>query len=715
MRFFLVIFLALGVVGVVGAVKLSASLDELERDLSIANYWTCKIAKEKLPVTYNFFLQGGYFMMPSARMGQDGELSLGFSSVPPYYNYNVRMQVMPNVEISGSYRVFRGVEDALLSPHGFGDFSDKGVNIKLGIIKPEDSDYCLPGISIGWDDFLGTKGFEAQYIVLTQLIPSLCLEASLGWGRNRIRGFFGGIQFSPFYASGNPYLEGLSIGCEYDAIAYHDPIAEHHPGARKQRWKINYGLKYRLFESIDLSIAHVKGNELAVGASIFYNFGETEGFLPKIDNRLPYTNPVNQEPINCYRTEDLFSEELFMTFCEQGFELLDLYLYYDSCLNKVVRLKFKNLSYSLESEVRNRLTHLLAALLPSDIDLVYADQVSEGFTIQEYQFLGTFLREFNIQAISPYEMALISPLQEVTCMDSTGPSHLFHKGLPWFNYALIPRTHTYFGSSKGKFKYAVGLTYQMYGFLTSWEIYYRARLGYLLFSYLNDASDVDMLNPSQLINVHTDIINYEKQRGLLFDELFIQKNLAIGSGFYSRGSLGLFNPNYGGVSGEILYYPITSPFACGIEASLLFKRTLKGLGFTNRIRKLDGFIPTYQNFIGSQFFVDLYYDWYQPQLAFKLSVGKFLANDFGARFEASRYFNSGLRISLWYTMTNGNDKVNGHTYYDKGIAISMPLDIFFTSSSLERFGYGLSAWLRDVGFRSTTGEGLYDLIYFQRQ
>ena len=90
--------------------------------------------------------------------------------------------------------------------------------------------------------------------------------------------------------------------------------------------------------------------------------------------------------------------------------------------------------------------------------------------------------------------------------------------------------------------------------------------------------------------------------------------------------------------------------------------------------------------------------------------GKFLANDLGVRYEISRYFPSGMRLLFWYTMTNGHDKINGQTYYDKGIAISMPLDILYTYTDRPRWYYGLSAWLRDVGVSSTSGQKLYDLI-----
>ena len=111
--------------------------------------------------------------MPSARMGREGELGCGFASVPPYSIYSLRAQLTHWLEATGDYRVFRGVPDPILSCKGFGDLSDKGANLKMAILKPEDSDYTLPGFALGVDDFMGTKSFNGQYLVMTKGAPAL--------------------------------------------------------------------------------------------------------------------------------------------------------------------------------------------------------------------------------------------------------------------------------------------------------------------------------------------------------------------------------------------------------------------------------------------------------------------------------------------------------------------------------------------------------------
>ena len=99
----------------------------------------------------------------------------------------------------------------------------------------------------------------------------------------------------------------------------------------------------------------------------------------------------------------------------------------------------------------------------------------------------------------------------------------------------------------------------------------------------------------------------------------------------------------------------------------------------------------------------------------KISFGQFLAKDKGARLEITRYFKNGLRLTGWMTVTNANDFVNGTRYHNRGVAIEMPLDLFFRCSSRRVWNYGLAAWLRDAGAQADTGRSLHDLINRERR
>lgn len=707
LRFILFIILILSWKG-------SISASNLMEDLIIVEYWDRKQC-ETFPVHYNNLLYGGYINMPSARMNTEGIIGAGFSYVPPYHNYNLLCQLTPFLEISGNYRVFRGVDDPILTPLGFGDMSDKGANVKLSLFKPEDSGYQLPGLAVGLEDFMGTRNFKAKYAVITHVFLDQNLEVSLGIGAQRIRRFFGGAIWMPFLRCETSWLRPLSLIAEYDATPYHSERIEKHPKGRTQKSKINAGLQYRFFDAFDLSVNYIRGEKVSASFSTYYDFGHTKGFVPKINDSLPYKGPVVREPIGWLRPESALVNDLIFGFREQGIELLEVSLGFDECAERVLRLKIYNNKYRLEPELRLRLSCLLSGLIPDNIEHVYVGVDAEGFLIQEYHFPMTYVRCYGDQQMGGYELATLAPLTEITKTEPYSYLTLFEKSRDRVNWLILPKTHTFFGSSKGKFKYSLGVEAGINGFLAG-DVYYSLMLGHNIVSDLYHLSDTDRLNPSQIINVRTDIVRYYQQNGITLDEAYMQKCWNMGCGFYSKLALGYFEEEYAGFAAQALYYPLYSDWAFGIEGAIFKKRAYKGFGFTNKVRKLHGFVPEWKHFpFGSQYFFTLYYDWKCAQLEFKAQIGKFLANDYGIRYEVFRYFESGLRVGFWYTHTNGHDKINGQTYYDKGVEFSMPLDMFYTESTRKRWGYGMNAWLRDVGVTAETGQDLYQLINEQRQ
>jgi hypothetical protein len=702
------------------AAYLAADESDLFNDLLIVEYINRKQA-QRMPVTYDFYQQGGYFNMPSSRMGEPGEIGAGFSYVHHYRNYSLRAQLFRHLEVSGSYRIFEGVDDPILTPLGFGDLSDKGANLKLALLIPEDSDYKLPGLAVGLQDFIGTKNFMAKYVVLTQVFINQNLEVSLGYGTNRLKGFFGGALWMPFRRSENCYLKDIALVAEYDATPYKDPEIEKHPRGRVKKSPVNVGIKYRLWDQFDFSLSYIKGHTMAYSVSTYYNFGQTKGFLPKIDNPQPYTAPVNIEPIGYLRPSFVLSQELSYAFRAQGFEITQIWLSdHDECdIGKTLWIRMVNDIFRSEYDLREQLNFLLAGLIPCDIDrVIVVIEHDLGFPVQEYHYNMTYVRQFGDAEMGSHELNLLTRMTEVTYPNPYTDMKLFENNRDCFNIEVLPKTHSFFGSSRGKFKYALGINAGFNGFLPN-NVYYSVLFGYNFISNLHHISPIDRLNPSHLINVRTDIIRYLQQECVTIDEAYLEKYWNLGKGWYTRVALGHFEEEYGGLASEFLYCPVNKPFAIGIEGAVLGKRTLNGIGFTNKIRKLE-FLPNglfylrHKKFVGSQFFVDFFYYWDWANVRFKVMAGKFLANDWGARFELARKFESGLTITIWYTRTNGHDVINGSTYYDKGVAFTMPLDIFYTCYDRDYWNYGLSAWLRDVGVTAFTGRDLYYLIQEER-
>ena len=128
---------------------------------------------------------------------------------------------------------------------------------------------------------MGTRNFKSHYLVATKVFLEEDLELTLGYGWQRIRGFFGGALWIPFRQSHLACLSPLALAAEYDATPYHREEIEKHPKGRVKKSPINFGVKYKLWEFMDLSVSYVRGCKVAASASMTYNFGHTTDSSPK--------------------------------------------------------------------------------------------------------------------------------------------------------------------------------------------------------------------------------------------------------------------------------------------------------------------------------------------------------------------------------------------------------------------------------------------------
>lgn len=695
---------------------LSASTNDcscLFRDLQLVEEIDCEI-QDELPFFYNYSFMGGYFTMPSARFPKSGDLAFGAASVPPYTIFGANFAVFSRVELSANYRVFRGIKESNFGREGFGDDADRVGNVKLGLLVPEDNFPILPSLAFGLDDVIGTKRFSSYYFVATKTWRECNLELTLGWGWGRIKGLFGGAIWTPFRCSDIPILKNISLLAEYDANDYKKHRSEHFKG-RSVSSRVNGGISYLLGDTLQLSVSSVRGEKIGASASIRFPLGSTTGLVPKIDDPLNYTSPVDLEPIGPIRPELEFAADLACSFADQGLDLYEAYLFCDSDFGRELHLKVVNNHYREESVVRDRIQDLLAALTPSNISSVKVVIEADGVTSHSYYFRTCDLERYRLCCLSPWELEVLAPISEAGCVpDPYEYQTLFQRKREVWTMTLCPRLISFFGSTSGKYKYSIGATASLEGFLPSGLTYY-LQGSYSIYSSMHGLTSRDRLNPSELLHVRTDAVKYYQGGRARLDEFYLQRSWNLGRGWFFRLSSGYFEPAYGGAASELLLYPVQSNWAIGIEGAALWKREYSGLGFTRKISKFnDRGQEVWQHYTGFQYFLNLHYNFKPLDLLFELKAGQFLAKDKGARIEVTRYFPSGARFSLWATFTNGKDHVNGHTYFDKGFAFLIPFDIFLKKSSRTFLTYAMSAWLRDVGAIGETGDTLFQTLYEER-
>jgi len=705
--FFLIIFFLFAALSVSYAEE-----SNLFKDLALVEKINQEIHDE-LPFFYNYSMVGGYFTMPSARMPKTGMFAFGGGYAPPYQIYGANFQVYDHVELAANYRIFSGITEANFGKEGFGDDAERIANAKIALLLPEDGYPSLPSIAVGVEDFIGTKRFNSKYVVVTKEWLRANFETTLGWSKGRIKGFFGGAAWTPFRQSANPFLKTVSLKAEYDATNYKKHFHEH-PKGRKVKSRINAGLSCTAWDTLQLSVSSLRGEKVAASASLRYPLGTSKGLFPKVDDAVPYCSPVDTQPLGSFRPEGEFAHELAYAFSDQGLDLYTVFLKYNSEKQKILWMKIINNRYRDEEVVRERIEHVLGALVPSDVVLVDVVVEADGVLSHGYRFRNEDLERYRLGIIGGFELETLSPMREAISPPSSYESILlFERKKDIWTFTIRPRLLTFFGSAKGKFKYNLGMVASPEGYLFD-NVYYRFALSYQIKSSIAKLGPTDRINPSQLPQVRTDTIKYFQTNSVSIEQGYIQRSWNLGKGFFYRLGLGYFEPAYGGVATEVLYYPVNSDWAVGIEGATVLKRRYHGIAFTHKIRRLKGTILHHEHFIGVQYFLDFYYDFKPLELDLKVTIGQFLAKDKGIRTEVGRNFSNGVRFSLWYTWTSAHDIVNGKRYQDKGFSFLIPLDFFLKQSSLNYIGYAMSAWLRDVGAIAETGRKLYFSLWEER-
>lgn len=658
------------------------------------------------PYTFNSVLSTGYIITPSARMMSPGTLGFGTSFSYPYINTSFRSQVFKNLETSITYRLFHKYKEPNMSALGFGNFLDRGVNLKLAIFLPKDSNYTFPGLAIGLEDFLGSKLFYSYYIVMTKIFLNLNIETSLGIGggcfKGKSKGLFGAISWFPFLYSSS-FLKSLGLTLEYDPIDYSNPKKAPHPLIDRKRKNINASTSITIknFLSVSLYTLGIKN----FGGYILgnYNFSKKEGLIAK-QPTLVTKRKISDENLKDY------IKSLKTIFYDNGFILTQAYEAYN-CSGRNLILIINNEKYKREIDCKRKIEEILKEHFSKKFHKYTIVIESNTISSHQYSYSTKDLESFKKNKINSFEFSFLHSQEKVNLDQYYIKKRIFNcKKL--INIKVYPSLITFFGNRKGKIKYQAGFKTNLSGFLEK-KMYYNVLGNFPIFSDLKNISDIDFYNPSELPNVATDYVNYRKKLAPSLDSCYIQKTLLIfpNQNVYARFSLGYYQINYGGCTTEFLWSPNNSSLSLGLEGSILWKRKYTGLGFSKKLRKVINNQTVYFNYnYLKQYFFNAYINIKPLSLLIKPCVGKFLAGDFGISLEATRYFKNGLKLSAWSSLTNAKDLVHGKVYYDKGITLEIPLDFFLKKESKETWEYTTAAWLRDAGYKSQTGKKIFDVL-----
>lgn len=650
--------------------------------------------------------------MPSAWTEYDGTFTTGYGYDSPYGSAWASVTLLPFLQVTGRYVSITGIP-AFGSPDptygsGYGRYKDKVADMKLRLRDETD---VLPAISVGATDLLGTELFKGQYIVMSKSFgQARNLEASIGYGKRRPKGVFAGVRWAPL---ANPHWAFVA---EYDANDYTKDRYAKLTGAAERKSGPALGVEYR-WGWLGAQAAWHR-DHYSANAYVSIPFWQRE-FIPKFAEPGPF-QPKDAPPrVSAaeWQQDAKHGGALVAALVKQDFKNVRVEL--DS---GALRLNLTNNRISNLGRAVGRAARTALAFAPEGTRSIKIAYTRLEQPVATYEFL-------DLQKLTDYLTGLVDRdafLQTVVVRYATPadrPGEDQHGMLAGIQgdgalgvqvgrdgnivqvssedreanrFKIVPKVSFFFNDPSGALRYELWAAAN-----------YDKRLAEGL--YLNSDLKLDVLenvtgvtqpSNSLLPHVRTDIADYKRGGRFKLNRLLINKYQNPAERVYTRVSAGFYEEMYRGFGGQVLYLPKDSRWAVDLTADALQQRGVKGW-FDKR---------DYQTVtaLGALHY-RLPYD-----ITATARAGRFLARDEGVRVEFKRRLQSGVEIGAWYTKTNGHDITNPGTpanpYNDKGVFLSVPLNIMLPFDSQTTAGFGIAPWTRDVGQMVASPGDLYDMI-----
>lgn len=314
---------------------------------------------------------------------------------------------------------------------------------------------------------------------------------------------------------------------------------------------------------------------------------------------------------------------------------------------------YSNFHYFSELDALERMTRVLSAEAPPDIERFRLIAVYSGVPQQEFDILRSPMeRNYNQEdgnifdrSVSITPPALSQPALAAAA-DDNYPR--FSWGLyPQFRQALFdpnqPFGVQFLGVAGAGLELAPGLS-----------------IGGTLEINLYDNFDVSRTSDSALPHVRSDFIKYFTQGKTGIGSLAATYQFRLAPTVYASIRAGYLESMFAGGGGEILWRPEGARWALGADVYQVWQRDFDRLFGLQHYRQTTGHIS-------------LYYDspWYD--LNFQLRAGQYLAGDRGLTLQVTRRFSTGVEIGAFFTKTNVSAQQFGEGSFDKGIMIRIPL------------------------------------------
>lgn len=698
--------------------------------LGIATALHAQEAPEQPETTQNDFGETGLLQTPTARLAGDGKIGFAYSRIEPYTNLNVFAQPFPWMEAAARYTI---VSNRLYptDPHPNGQsYKDKSIDLKVQLLG--ESRY-LPAVAVGIRDLAGTGLFSSEYFVGSKRVGPFDFSLGLAWGYMGARGdlpnplgwidpafnhrpvndfsgnntgkftvsryfrgptaLFGGVEYQ------TP-LSWLRLKAELDGNDYkHEPLKNNQP----QRLPVNFGALFRVNRYADLTVGYERGNTAMVTLNLHDNVGHrTEAAKPLDPPPEPVTARATVPPADASASTAVSSAAAPEPVPQRLSTARTDWAEVSRVLEQNAGIKVHHIAqrgtellvygeqkrFFYEAEGLGRAARLLNNRLDDSIDWITFVSENHGLAIVEDsvhrpKFVAYLDHDIDLPTLRRSVEQDPPAMQAEQVLYTQGSKKLDLSIAPGFNQSLgspdAPVIYQFTANGKATYHFNDNLWFDG-------EVDVNLANNFNLYTF--DA-------PSSLPRVRTDIRHYLEASNVTLPLFQVTGTRQLGTDLYGMAYAGMLEMMFGGVGGEVLYRPINDNWALGVDANFVRQR-----GF-----KQDFSFRKYQVATGQATF---YYDpgWYGLRTA--ISAGRYLAGDWGTTIDVSRHFDNGVRMGAYATFTTAGSKY-GEGSFDKGIYLSVPLDLFLPFSKNQRANLNWEPLVRDGGARLDKQYHLYDM------
>jgi len=667
-------------------------------------------AEQPLAWSYNSYGYPGLIDMPAAHSRPDGELALTSSYFAGQLRNTLTFQMLPR--LSASFRYAR-LEDIQPNPGGtvVDERYDRSFSLHFRFV---DEGYRRPAVAVGLNDFLGTGLYASEYFVASKTFAgTLRVSGGIGWGRlgtaggfdNPLRIFGDGFRRrdsdrDPLggRVDGGNWFQGdaaLFGGIEWQATDRLTLTAEYSsdsnpnetPSAFEREIPFNFGASYRLRPGIALSARYLYGSEIGVQLSMALNPKDP----PTGSGRDPAPPPVVPraavEATGLGWPRDVAAQAGLRRQVAQVLDRQGIRLHALSLEGDVARLEIENTTYPREAQAIGRTARALSGVMPAQVTRFVIVPVTSGMPAAELRIARDDLEELEHvlqNSWRSYQRTAIGPAQR-----AGSPTEARY---PRFDWGLKPYvTPSLFDPDDplradagaeltARFEAARGLEFS----------------GTLRKRVLGNLDQSTRPSTSILPRVRSEFNIYDRKGDPAIIDLIGAYHFKPSQDLYGRVTAGYLERMFGGLSGEILWKPVDSRVAVGIEANYVRQRDFDQLFGFRDYDVVTGHVSGYWD-MGNG---------YHGQL----DAGRYLAGDWGATLTIEREFENGWKIGAFATLTDVSFDDFGEGSFDKGLRITIPISWLSGEPTREAYSTTIRPVTRDGGARLDMRGRLYEKV-----